>query len=165
MADIFQSAVPQMGSAFSVEETMLKFSGSAVKDPTLGGLVQGMTVSYTRAIQRIFDLSGAMRKTAFYVVGRAEGSLGIQRFAAPAPLTSSFLVQFGDICEVDNNHIEVAITPGYVDRPSCRNASTDASFRFSFALMNSLNMSVATQAIALTEGVGMMFASLEKTGV
>ena len=156
--DIFSSNVPKFGDAFAADETTLTFDVGDGSNGGLGALVQNFQANYQRPVQRIFEL-GKNKKT-YYIIGRAEGQATIQKLAAPSPIGHSFIEKFADPCQVSSNNMAVAATPGY----ECDNSQVAGRWEFRNCLIQSLQFQVDVQAIALTEGVQLAFASMNRVG-
>jgi len=158
MPDIF-GVQPSFGGAFAADEATLTFPDS---DSGLGQLVQGMSAQYTRPVQRIFEL-GAPKRT-YYVVGRSEGQMGIQRLAAPGPVNADFLTRFANPCRVADNNMNVTVDSAAISEfngTPCPDLDTQASrYQFRYCLITSINFSISVQQIALQEGVNIMFAGM-----
>lgn len=158
MPDVFGSSAPKFGGAFSVDETTLTFDTGGSGNGGLGTMVQSVSGNYARPIQRIFDL-GPDKRT-YYVVGRSEGGMEIQRLAAPEPIATGFIEKFSDPCRVETNTMSIDTRP---EDQLCNNQQRGFDARdFSFCLIGNLSFGVSVQQIALTEGLQMMFASMSK---
>jgi hypothetical protein len=154
MADVFGSN-PTFGGAFSVDKAKLTF----LPDHGLGQLVQSASASYRRQVSRIFDLGDGSK--TYYVAGRAEGNLGIQRMAAPTSISKLFLQQFGDVCRVASdskgaNTITITATGAQI----CAGQST-TKYTMEYCLITNVDLQISVQSLAMTEGVGLMFAKLD----
>lgn len=156
MADIFGTK-PKFGDAISVDETTLTFDVGSGSDGGLGALVQSVTASYQRPIQRLFELG--QDKNTYYLVGRAEGNCAIQRLAAPGPINYAFLRKFADVCQVDTNHFTLGASTGLLcDRVT----AVDSRHTFNHCLITGIQFSISVQAISLTEGVNLVFAAMDQ---
>lgn len=153
------------GGAFSVDETSLTFSGSAGSagtlgsSGTLGALVQNVQGQYQRPVQRIYELSS--EKRTYFVAGRAEGGLNIGRIAAPGPITTDFLKQFGDICNVRSNHM--AINAGGVGCANNSIGSNASKYDIHFCFISGISFQIAADQIAMSENLQMTFMSFNIT--
>lgn len=160
MSDIF-SATPTFGGAFAMDEAMLTF-GVRGGDGGLGFLIQSVSVQYDRPVQRIYELGP--RKTTYYVTGRSEGRMQISRLAAPAPVSSSFMKQYANVCNVQDNNMIINATPSAQCTGTIGGQPITASkYKFSYCLIESFALQMAVQAIALTESISMVFAAMESS--
>lgn len=152
-ADIFNNT-PSYGGSFSVDAASLTFGGAAAA-ANLGALVQGVSGQYTRPLQRIFDLTP--QHYTYYIVGRPEGQLTIQRLAAPGAVSTAFLSQFADICQVTTNTMSISTATSTL----CSNQavpSVPSTYTFSYCLMSGYQISIAVQQISMSEGIQIAFA-------
>ena len=163
--DIF-GVKPTFGGAFSADEATLTFTLDDGKDGGLGLLVQGLNARYIRPVQRIFELGP--QKQTYYVVGRSEGTMNIQRLAAPGPISTKFIFKYANPCRVTDNHITITVDPGVhsqftaggIER-NCPPPGTQASrWHFDFCLITSLAVAITVQTITLQETIDLMFASM-----
>lgn len=158
--DIFGTA-PTYGGGFSMDEATVTFP-LADGDGGLGLLVQSVSSSYQRPINRIFELS--KQKTTYYVAGRQQGTIGIQRLAAPRAVSQSFLEKFADICQVQNNTFSISADPGISNCSASGNPlAADAQgqrYTFSYAIITQLGFNISVNAFALSESLSMMFVGL-----
>lgn len=158
--DIYNSRL-SFGGAFSLDEATLTFSGLPGSDGGLGFLIQSVGIQYARPVQRIFELGP--RKTTYYVVGRAEGRMAINRLAAPAPVNTAFLTQFADVCNVQNNTFSIDARPSTRCSTGLINVANtqDARYKFHYCIVDNVSFQMSVQAIALTENLSLMFAAME----
>ena len=158
MTDIY-GAMPTFGGAFSADEATLTFAldGNRDDDGGLGLLTQGFSATYARQVQRIFELGPDKRQ--YYVVGRPEGTINIQRLAAPGPVSQGFLNKFANACNVKDNTMGISVDPGVL---CFEGENVEASrYNFTFCLINNVGFSISVQQITLQEQVAMMFASMD----
>lgn len=180
--DIFNAA-PTFGGAFAMDEATLTFSigntdGSTGGDDDggLGMLIQSTNLSYARPVQRFYELGP--HKRTYYVAGRAEGRAQISRLSAPQAVQSGFLRRFSDICTVDSHVLNIAASPAITCNGTGFNSSNTglakyasstkvrgnniapARHRLEYCLIDSVSWQIAVQALALTEGISMVFAAL-----
>lgn len=155
-ADVFNHT-QRFGDSFSVDEATLTFDVGDGDLSGLGTLVQTVQVQYARPVQRIYEL-GAARRT-YYVVGRSEGNMSIQRLAAPEVIGGGFLRKFGDECQVDTNNLTITVS----DPSTCSNNTPGQSMTMKFCLITSLSVQMSVQNIALAENIEIMFAMLTVT--
>jgi hypothetical protein len=155
MADVFGSN-PTFGGAFSVDKAKLTF----LPDHGLGQLVQSASASYRRQVSRIFDLGDGSK--TYYVAGRAEGNLGIQRMAAPKSVAGAFLQQFGDVCRVASDKRGAnTITISAQGAQACPGQGSTTKYTMEYCLITNVDLQISVQSLAMTEGVGLMFAKLD----
>lgn len=179
--DIF-NASPTFGGAFAMDEATLTFSignsdGSTggEDDGGLGMLIQSVSMSYARPVQRFYELGP--HKRTYYVSGRPEGRAQISRLSAPQAVSAGFLKRFSDVCTVDSHVLNIAASPAitcngtgfnsrgaglaqYSSSVKVRgNNVAPSRNRLEYCLIDSLNLNIAVQALALTESVSLVYAA------
>lgn len=158
MPDVF-GATPTFAGAFAMDEALLTFSTTG-GDGGLGSLVQNVSVQYTRPVQRIYELGP--RRTTYYVTGRPEGRMAISRLAAPEPVNNTFLAQYADPCNVPDNNMVITVRPGTQCEGTVNGVRVKPGrYKFTYCLIDSLSFQIATQVIALTENISLIFAGME----
>lgn len=163
MSDIFSTNIqPAYGGSFAMDEAVLTFSGLPGGDGGLGFLIQSVSVQYTRPVQRIFELGP--RKVTYYVAGRPEGRMQIQRLAAPAPVQSSFLTQFSNICNVPNNTFSITTRPGTlctgINAIVSQDSTVDSRYTFKYCIIDNVAFTMSVGQMAMTENISLMFAAM-----
>lgn len=190
MNDLFTGLrTPKFGGAFAMDEATLTFASKALDSNLPGGLgllVQGMNAQYGRPVQRMYELGP--NKYTYYILGRAEGRIQMSRLAAPQPVNTNFIRSFSNVCNVENNQLEIMArsamacngdkfvgalsnennTPGG-DTPAITDqqngllggsAGTSSKYSFGYCLVDNIAFSISISAIAMTENVSMVFASM-----
>lgn len=163
MAQDLFGTTPSFGGAFSADEATLTFDRGNGDNGGLGYLVQGLTAQYGRPVQRIYELGP--EKRTYYVVGRPEGTMSIQRLAAPGPINQAFLLDFSNPCRVKNNNMTIRINPGIKDDKECQDTflagrTVASEYQFRYCLISSIQFSISVQAITLQEGLQLTFSSM-----
>ncbi len=190
MQDLFTGLrIPKFGGAFAMDEATLTFASKALDGSLPGGLgllVQGLNSQYGRPVQRMYELGP--NKYTYYVLGRAEGRMQISRLAAPQPVNTNFIRTFSNVCNVENNQLEIMarsalackgqnvvgslsndnVTPGS-DTPAVNDTQNGllggssgpaSKYAFGYCLVDNIQFSISISAIAMTENVSMVFASM-----
>jgi hypothetical protein len=81
---------PYVG-AFAAEESKLRIDGI----DGAGLLVQSLQVGYQQPVQPLFEVGSNNR---YFIVGRAQGSMGIERVFGPQRLAEAILARLGNVC-------------------------------------------------------------------
>lgn len=141
------------------------FNGSFRADTatvTIGGidgcglLVQSLNLQYRQSITRLYELGST---GVYYVAGRAQGNLSISEIVGPTAISLNFIRQFSDVCQAQNNNIDVGATLG------CDKASATA-FRYKVqgCVITSIAASVQAQNVLVNQQLGMEFTALDLIG-
>lgn len=189
MQDLFTGLrTPKFGGAFAMDEATLTFASNSLNGAPGGGLgllVQGMNAQYGRPVQRMYELGP--NKYTYYVLGRAEGRMQISRLAAPQPVNANFVRTFSNVCNVEKNQLEIMArsalackdgkivgslsntinpgdaTPAISDQDNGLlggSQGTASKYSFGYCLVDNIQFSISISAIAMTENVSLVFASM-----
>lgn len=148
MADIFNRNVSTLGGVFTSDEAKLTLKGN------LGVLVQQLSFQYAQTITRLYEVGG---ENIYYVGGRTQGNMTIQRVVGPTGTICAMYTQYGDVCKAKENVITLAL-----NQTDC---STGAGAKNTFTMKNVVitqtGIAVAAQDMIINENTTMMYSSLE----
>jgi hypothetical protein len=152
----------------------------------LGLLIQNVGMQYRQPIRRVFELGPGVvpngaggfinaaacdgaygppsptidcslrTQATYYIVGRPEGRLQLQRFVGPQALTCEFYRRYGSPCS--SNLVQIS------GRAGC--SATDASAKLVFwdmlgVVLDDYQAQASGQEMVMQEGLGAMFTSLK----
>jgi len=105
--DIFGSAI-KFGGAFRAQKGIIWSKVEGLD----GILMQNISVTYNRPVQRIYELGRANEAVNFYYVeGRPQGTMTAAHVIGPGKDMAKYYRQFGDVCRADDNTIALSLTP------------------------------------------------------
>lgn len=164
MPDIFGRQSDVFGGSFAADQGSITFpaieSAGANVGADVGLLIQQMTMAYQQQVTRLYEVG---RPAIYYVGGRTNGNAGIQRVVGPRTISQAFYQTYGDMCRAARNTLDFAVGNG------CGFGGDQAnflqrgivSFRAHFAVITSVDVSVAAANMTINESVQLMFSSLQ----
>lgn len=154
--DIFGKQL-NFGRVFQVDEALLTFAGAGEGFNT-GALVQGVSFTYGRPVQKIGDLGSS---DIHFIVGRPEGQLTINKLATADIRQMDFLREMADICKVKGRNIEIIPTTGEVCEDGNRNTG---KLIFSHCLLQGIGGQFNTESLAMASSISIAFLGLSIQG-
>jgi len=145
-SDIF-SRETTVGDPFSADDSELLFRGGDAQTM----VVQSLQINYEQRITRTWEVGSAKQ---YFIGGHQQGTGSIQRIIGPKPIASSFLSQYGDVCQIQQNHIT------FVVRGSCGN-NKGGRIKATGVVINSVQYSVQADTMVVNEQVQLMVAKVE----
>ena len=144
-ADIFnrESAI---GEPFSSDDSELIFVGAEAQ--TL--IVQQLTMRYSQNITRAWEVGSSKQ---YFIAGHQQGDAQMSRIVGPKPVAGSFMAQYGDVCNIQSNHIT------FVVRGDC--ATNGGSIRVSGVVITQVTYSIQASDMVVSEQVNMLVAKAE----
>jgi hypothetical protein len=136
-----------VGEPFSADDSELLFNGAGTQ--TL--VIQSMDIQYQQTITRLWEIGSDKQ---YFVAGHTQGTLNIQRVVGPKPLADQFFDQFGDVCNIQENHVtfrvigDCSTNGGALSATGC--VITNVSYR------------INAQDMVVNETVSMMIAKASK---
>ena len=148
--DIFNREV-DLGLPMAADQTRLIFA--QLGDNT-DLLVQQVAIQYAQNINRLWEVGSA---NTYFIAGRTQGTCSLKRVLGHNGVSTSFIQQYGDVCNMAGNTLsfdfQAGCTPG--------SAGSVGNMTCSGAVINSLAYSVAAADMIINEDMTMMFARLE----
>lgn len=151
MADIF-SRDTVIGDPFSAEDVTLLFAGGG---DTQSLLVQQLTIQYTQAITRAWEIGSNKQ---YLISGHQEGSGRIDRIVGPKPLAGEFLKTYGDVCNVQSNHITFSLKSGC----GGSGGGSSGAIRAVGVVITNVSYSIRAQDMVVNEGLELMITKVEE---
>ena len=150
--DIFNRNVSTLGGVFTSDRAKLTLPQG------LSTLVQQMAFTYAQTITRLYEVGGS---NIYYVGGRTQGQLNINRVVGPSGTICAMYTRYGDVCKARNNAITLTLEE--VDCSSGDN-SNQTEYEMRNCVITQVGISVAAQDMIINENVTMMYSSLEANG-
>lgn len=144
-ADIF-SRESTVGDPFSADDSELLFRGGDAQTM----VVQSLSISYEQRITRAWEV-GSSRQ--YFIAGHQQGTATMQRIIGPKPIAGQFMAQYGDVCQIQSNHIT------FVVRGDC--STNGGRIRVTGVVITSVQYSVRAEDMVVNETVNMMVAKAE----
>jgi hypothetical protein len=167
MADIFGRASQEFGGAMAADAVKLTFSGGGAGAAGTGlfgagMLAQQLQMQYQQQVTRIYEIGSNF---TYFVVGRTQGQLSMNRIIGPTAISSEFYKRYGDACKAEQNNLTFTGAAGCTSSGVLGGGrfapSGDSTFTVKHALINSIGINVSAQDMVINEQVAMMFNSLE----
>lgn len=157
--DIFNRNVSELAGVFTSDRAKLLLKGN------LGVLVQQMNFTYAQTITRLYEVGANGPDNAsfiYYIGGRTQGNLAINRVIGPKGSVCAMYAQYGDVCKAPENILRLTLT-----ETDCR-VSGGGTSRTTYTMFNcvitQVGVAVAAQDMIINENTTMMFSSLACNG-
>jgi hypothetical protein len=167
-ADIFNKTTNVLGGAWTADGAAFVFSGQAANLLGVGMIVQQVNIGYQQQITRLYEIGSTY---TYYVGGRVQGNMTVGRVIGPHVIMSAFYKAFGDVCNAQNNTLNLFVGTGChaVAGAASGGAITSAEFengRFtiSYAVLTNVGISVAAQDMVINEQLQLMFINMTAQG-
>jgi hypothetical protein len=144
-ADIFNREAA-IGEPFSADDSELIFVGAEAQ--TL--IVQRLDMRYRQNITRAWEVGSSKQ---YFIAGHQEGDASMSRVVGPKPVAGAFMTQYGDVCNIQSNHIT------FVVRGDC--STNGGSIRVSGVVITQVSYSIQASDMVVNETVNMLVAKAE----
>jgi hypothetical protein len=164
MADLFGRNVSKLGGVFTADNAKLNFFGLPI-----GVLVQQLSVQYAQSITRLYDVASPNQ---YYVGGRTNGQMSLNRVIGPAGSSVAFYTAYGDVCGSVGRNIKLQL-----QETNCATAvssvseaiaaslpgggSQPSTYTMDNVVITQVSVGVAAQDMIIGENTGLMYTSLE----
>lgn len=158
MSDIYSRQGSNIAGAFAADDAVLSFAGVGSSTFSLAGgvglLTQQLSVSYSQAVTRLYELGTA---ASYLVAGRTSGQISMTRIIGPRPIQAAFYRKFGNVCNARSNTIELAARMG------CDGDDEGALYSLTMTgcVITNISISVSAQDMLINESLQMLFISLD----
>ena len=143
--DVF-SRDATIGDPFSADDSELLFRGGDAQTM----VVQSLTLRYEQTITRAWEVGSSKQ---YFISGHQQGTGSMARIIGPKPIASQFMAQYGDVCQIQSNHIT------FVVKGDC--STHGGRIRASGVVITSVEYSVRAQDMVVNETVQLMVAKAE----
>lgn len=157
--DIFSRNVSELAGVFTADRAKLTLPDN------LGVLVQNMQFQYAQTVTRLYEVGANGPNDSsniYYVGGRTQGNMAVNRVIGPAGTICAMYTRFGDVCRASENSISLTLTE--VDCRPNAGSSSSTTFTMKNCVITAVGISVAAQDMVINENTTMMFSSLEARG-
>jgi len=153
MPDLFQRVASNLGGVFTADKAKLNMGAD------MSVLIQQMNASYQQNITRLYEVGG---DRSYYIGGRTQGQLQLNRVVGPTATIKAFYKKFGDVCQARNNNIELELT-----ETDCSGAGGvgggSIKYLCKFCVLQQVTIGVQAQDMVINESSSMIFMSMEVT--
>jgi hypothetical protein len=159
MNDIFSRNSSQLGGVFAADQAKLTLLGGTIM------LVQRLNMSYSQMVTRLWEVGGP---NIYYVVGRTQGQMGLDRVIGPTGTIKDFYNTFGNACNARSNTLSFSL-----QQTDCSaDENTDeagtgisasagkASYTLQNCVITQVAVGVAAQDMIISENTTLLFSSL-----
>lgn len=152
--DIFNRNVSKLEGVFTSDAAVLEFTGGGAGD-RFSQLVQQVQFSYAQTITRLYEVGGP---AIYYVGGRTQGQMNVNRIIGPKGTVCGFYNKFGDVCGANENVIGLDLTA-----KDCVAGGESGGGKYTMknCVITQVGIAVAAQDMIINENTTMMFSSLE----
>jgi hypothetical protein len=145
--DVFNREV-DLGTPLSSESVRMTIAGLTDEDL----LAQNISIQYNQSVNRLWEVGSS--KT-FFMTGQTQGTISVKRVVGGRGISSAFIKQYGDVCNMAGNVITITFGVG------CTESVDVGEVTASGVVINSIAYSVAAADMVVNEDLAMMFARLE----
>jgi hypothetical protein len=158
MPDIFNRTTDRFGGAFAADAATLTFPALTQNGVPVGAdvglLVQRMVMNYGQEVARLYEVG---QPFIYYVAGRTQGTIGIDRVIGPRSVSAAFYQTYGDVCNAATNtmffRIDSACNPEDINFGS-------TAYNCSFCVITNVGANVQARDMIINENLAIMFSSL-----
>lgn len=151
--DLYGRQEPVFGGAFAADSALLSFAGVT----GVGLITQQLNFSYQQNITRIYEVGTHYQ---YYIVGRAQGTVSLNRVLGPRPLAFAFYQVYGNPCLAAQNTINLSMQQGCISASDPTAAATLTTLSLLGVLLQSVGFSVQSEQMMVSEQAQAMFISM-----
>ena len=119
---LFKDVETKYGGGMKFNEGfVLKISGDSGTSSIEGLIVQNLDVGAQRPVTVLYDLTS---NKVYYVAGRCQTQIGLQRVCGPKGIVGAFYKTLGDVCNAGKNNMSFSFPPG-CEQPSGTSGDND----------------------------------------
>ncbi|KKL79394.1 hypothetical protein LCGC14_2015280 [marine sediment metagenome] len=135
-----------IGEPFSADDSELLFVGGDAQTM----IVQNLSVNYRQNITRLWEIGSDKQ---YFVSGHQEGDATMARVVGPKPVAGEFMKQYGDVCNIQSNHIT------FVVKGDC--STKGGRIKITGVVITQVSYSMRAQDMVINEQVSMLVAKVE----
>lgn len=161
MADIFNRNTNTFGGSFAADDAFITFpslqdaaTGQSI-GADIGLLIQRLSMSYQQSITRMYEVG---RAAIYYVGGRTNGDIGVERVIGPKAISKEFYQTYGDMCRARQNTLNFSMQSGCGFNDAGTRAVVD--YACHFCVVTTVGVNVAAADMIINESIRIMFSSL-----
>jgi len=151
--DLFGRNTDNYGGSFAADNAKLVFPGIGdAGGADIGMLSQQLQCQYSQQISKLYEIGSSK---FYYVAGRTQGQLSINRVEGPRRLGTAFLKKFGNVCNVRTNNLSFQLVGDCGDGGGGQNTT----YTSKFVVIQAVTIAVAAQDMLINNGIQAMFSS------
>lgn len=165
--DIFNRKTDVFGGSFASDLATITFpnvtglGGTFAAD--FGLLIQRMQTVYQQQVTRLYEVG---RPAIYYVGGRTNGDITIDRVVGPRTIQEVFYRKFGDVCQALTNTLDFEIATGCGEFGTIDGGAEGfnegyASYASFFCVITSIGLGVQAADMLINENLRIMFSSFQ----
>jgi hypothetical protein len=151
--DLYGREEPIFGGAFSADSALLTFAGIT----GVGLITQQINFNYQQSVTRIYEVGTNFQ---YYIVGRSQGTAGLNRVLGPRPLAFAFYTVYGNPCNAAGNTINVSMQQGCGNANDPTGTGNLDTLSMVGVLLQSVGFSVQAEQMLISEQAQAMFISM-----
>ena len=148
--DIFSRQTSSLGGVFTADRAKLTFAEG------LRALVQQMSMVYSQTISRLYEVGSP---NIYYIGGRTQGQMTINRVVGPKVTICGVYQRYGDVCRARENVITLSLTE--TDCSTTSASDTTTTFTMLNCVITQVGVSVAAQDMVINDNTTLMYSTLE----
>ena len=154
MADMWGRSNLNYAGSFPVDGARVSFSGTDGNLLGVGLLTQNLSVNYSQPITILFEIG---TNNAYAVSGRPRGGGSMARILGPRQMMAGFYTQYGNVCNMASNILNLE-----AQAPSCGTVSAGNAFTLGMnnCVLTSVGVSITSENALLSENVSLMFLTM-----
>ncbi len=162
--DIFNRRTDVFGGSFASDLAFITFpnvtglAGAFTAD--FGLLIQRMQTTYQQQVTRLYEVG---RPAIYYIGGRTNGDITIDRVVGPRTIQESFYKKFGDVCQALSNTLDFSIQTGCQAAGEVEAFQGFVSYTSYFCVITSIGLGIQAADMLINENLRIMFSSFEYT--
>ena len=156
MNDIFSRQANQLNGVFTADNSLITFNQPSGSASNLGVLTQQLAFNYNQSLARFYELGST---NIYYVGGRTQGQMSMNRIIGPAGSMQYFISQYGNICNAAINGL--SITLAQTDCSGVSGTTVPSTYTLSYVVLVGVRLGVTAQDFIITESTDGVFGSLE----
>lgn len=145
--DIYGRNAATLAGIFTADNARLTLQGN------LSVLVQQMRVNYTQNIARLYEVGST---NMYYIGGRTQGQMAIDRVIGPASTVINFYNTYGDVCKSIGRNITFTL-----DTSSCNQNGTNTTMTITNSVITSVSLGVGAQDMIISDNTTLIYTSLQ----
>lgn len=147
--DIFGKIPTSTAGTFSIDKATMTLTGI-----TTGMLVQGLQIRYSQPITMLYDLAKAA--DVYYVAGRSQGQLTINKMVGSAGLVKTFYTTYGNVCNIKGKNVALNFTGSGCGSTGVGNGALNINE----PVITEMGITMSIEQATVAESVQMMFSSM-----
>jgi len=164
---IFQREDTALAGVFTSDKAKLVFAGTVT-----GVLVQGINFTYSQQVTRLYEVGsnggtaagGGERTNMYYVGGRTQGQMQLNRVVGPNATIKALYEQYGNVCKACDNPLELTLQ----ETNCCESGvavtgdrNIELVYTLKYCVLTQIGISLQAQDMIINEQSQVMFSGLD----